>query len=748
MTLPRLLRTRQWSAVLVAAAAAFVLRALHWGHGLPEFLEEAWPFREAWAMWGWEANRIDLNPHRFHYPSLTFYLHFLLQLAQYGLGVFTGAWRTRADLFVDFHTDPGALVVAARAMGTVFEAAGIAAVAWLGERLRPGAGFAAGLVLALSPAMLNGVRAIVPDTYVAALAAFALYAMLRGLRGGGRGSLAAAVVCIGLATGAKYPAATLLLPLGAVLIVRGGRRALWTWPLAAAGAFAVFLLTTPYALLDTQTFLRDLGFVRQLPGAGHLGRLEGSGAAFNLGTLWRNLSPVGVALLPVSLVMTARRWRERREEAVLWIALAGFAVPVFTARVEAERYMVPVLVPAALLAAAALTGLAGRLPERLRGAGRVLAPLLLLAPLAWAVLPRALVDPVSTQALAARWFERNASPADLTVQEAYGAPLHTRLRALDMQAHPRFAEASAPVRERYLGRTAFRAVQLPLTTVGPGTVTVPGIDGHEVTVPLADHAVEFNHLSYDPRLVAGADYFVTTSAVRGRFAADPGRFPAEVAFYRLLDATADVARVITPSADAAGPEITVHRVTRTFRDSVAALPPIDPLWWAATLPRAGRVALETAALPPEARVDGALRTADGSPAPWVIKLDRMYASLVRPFAHPMAVYLVELGRTGPARFFAAATLEVLPLDIEACLVYTTACAGEGAWIAARRAAERTIGMIAREGEPPPVLQLEYARILARTGDAPMAREILALLAGRGDERLAAEARAALEEIGP
>lgn len=746
MTLPRMLRTRQWAAVLVAAGAGFALRALQWGHGLPEFLEEAWPFREAWEMWGWEANRIDLNPHRFHYPSLTFYLHFLLQLAQYGIGVFTGAWRTRPDLFLDFHTDPGALVIAARAMGTAVETAGIAVVAWLGERLRPGAGIAAGLLLAISPAMLHAVRAIVPDTYLAALAAFALYAMLRHLRTGGRGALIAALVWIGLATGAKYPAATLLLPLGAVLIARGGRRALWVWPLAAAGAFAVFLLTTPYALLDPQTFLRDLGFVRQLPGAGHLGRLEGSGAAFNLGTLWRDLGPVGVLLLPVSLAMTALRWRERREEAVLWIALAGFAVPVFTARVEAERYMVPVLVPAALLAAAALADLAGRAPGRVRAAARALAPVALLAPVVWTVLPAALASPVSTQILAARWFERHASPAELIVQEAYGAPLHTRLRALDMRAHPRFAEASEPARERYLARPAFRAVQLPLTTVGPGTVVVPGVDGHEVTVQLADHAVAFNDLSYDPRLFAGADYVVTTSAVRGRFTADARRFPVETAFYRLLDATAEVAGAIAPSRDAAGPEITIYRLTRAFRDSAEAMPPIDPLWWAATLPMTGRRALESRALPPEARVDGALRTPDGAPAPWVLRLDRMYASLVRPFAHPMSVYLAELGRTRGARFFAAATLEVMPLDIEACLVYTTACAAEGAWAAARRAAERTIGLIVRDGEPPPVLQMEYARILARTGDVPLAREILESLAARGDERLAAEARAVMDEI--
>jgi hypothetical protein len=110
------------------------------------------------------------------------------------------------------------------------------------------------------------------------------------------------------------------------------------------------------------------------------------------------------------------------------------------------------------------------------------------------------------------------------------------------------------------------------------------------------------------------------------------------------------------------------------------------------------------------------------------------------------VYLTDLGRTGGARLFAAATLEVMPWDIEACLVYTTACAAEGSWSAARHAIERTIAVVARDGEPPAALQLEYGRILARTGDAPLARTILASLAARGDERLAAEVRAVIDEI--
>ncbi len=742
---PGPLRLRQKVALGLAIALGLTFRMLQWGHGLPEFLDEAWPFREAWAMWGWDAGRLALDPHRFQHPSLTLYLHFALQQVQYAFGLLTGAWTNKADYFLAYHTDPGALVVAARVMATTFELAGIGAIAWLGERLRPGAGLVAGVVLAISITMLHGVRTIVPDTYMAALSAGALLAMIRHLRDGRKTSLVAAVVLIGLATGAAYPAATLLLPLGVVLFMRRPGRAWLAWPIAAAGAFVVFLATTPYAVLDFHAFVHDVGFVRQLPAAG-LGGPAGPRAAFDFGRLLGNLGPVGLVLLPVSLVLTVMHRRERREDIVLWVALAAYALPVFTARIEADRYLIPMLGPAALLACAALMDLAARAPDRWRAVSVALAPAVLVLPLVPYALGGALLRPLSTRVLAARWFEQNTDASPLIVQEAYGAALHTRLRALDMRSHRLFRTASDSARARYLRRPAFHAVQLPFVSVGPGTVVVPDSSGRPVTVRLASQAIEFDQLSYDPRLFEAVDFIVTTDAVGSRFMADSARFAAEAAFYRLLARTCGVAAEFHPGRGAAGPAITIRRVSPAFRAAARAMGPLDPLWWAATLPLSGRRALEDAALPPAARTDGAVRAPNGAAAPWVRVLDHMYASLVRPFAHPMSVYLVELGRDAPARFFARATLEVIPDDVEACLVYTTAAAADGEWADARGVIERTIGRIARDGEPPAALQTEYARILAKTGDGPLAREILESLAARSDPATAARARALIGEL--
>ena len=65
-------------ALLVLAAIGLRLAELKWG--LPDVLEEATPFREAFDMWGWHPRTpVDLNPHFFKYPSLVIYLNLVGQ---------------------------------------------------------------------------------------------------------------------------------------------------------------------------------------------------------------------------------------------------------------------------------------------------------------------------------------------------------------------------------------------------------------------------------------------------------------------------------------------------------------------------------------------------------------------------------------------------------------------------------------------------------------------------------------------
>jgi len=71
-------------------ALALLIRvpSLRWD--FPEVEEEALPLRKAFDMWGWDQGHLVLDPQTAGWPSLSFYVHLLLQHAQYALGRITG----------------------------------------------------------------------------------------------------------------------------------------------------------------------------------------------------------------------------------------------------------------------------------------------------------------------------------------------------------------------------------------------------------------------------------------------------------------------------------------------------------------------------------------------------------------------------------------------------------------------------------------------------------------------------------
>src|SRR5262245_29065555 len=88
------------------AALACAIRSWHIGWGLPEIFEEATPFTVAWRLWNWGSPGLDLNPHFFNYPALTFYLNFLLQAIHFGAGRLAGAYADIAAFGQAYAADP------------------------------------------------------------------------------------------------------------------------------------------------------------------------------------------------------------------------------------------------------------------------------------------------------------------------------------------------------------------------------------------------------------------------------------------------------------------------------------------------------------------------------------------------------------------------------------------------------------------------------------------------------------------
>jgi len=349
----------------------------------------------------------------------------------------------------------------------------------------------------------------------------------------------------------------------------------------------------------------------------------------------------------------------------------------------------------------------------------------------------------STQERAGRWCEAHLGRGDVLVQEAFGTALLTRSERLETESGALFAAAGVEARRRYRARAWYRIVHLPITIAGRCVASVQPRKGPPVELEIFPHVVDLNAMLYDPRLFAGVDYVLTSSAVRGRFEADP-RFVAERSFYALLDSVPEVAARFRPERGVVGPEIAIYRLGGRARAAIAARGPLDPLWWAELIPERYRAAADSilGVLSPRG---GGPRDATGAPAPWVSSLAPLYASRLATLAGPLAVNLAEVGRWAEARGLTAASLAVLPGDLEACLIYSTASGRLGEWRAARDAVERTLAWFEAEGEPPAILRLERAEILTALGERDGARaELEVVAAGGGD--LAAEARRRLAAL--
>ena len=216
------------------------------------------------------------NPHFFNYPSLSFDL----LAALYWVGDRLGALPL---------TSPGGdgpspdHYVWARLLVLTLATLTIPVTAELGRRLvSPLAGASAAVVLAVTP-LFSGFSYLgtvnPPLALWSALAGLTAVGVLQ--RGRTRDWVLAGVAA-GLAVGTKYVAfpAALLAPL-AMLLAPAGPRPRWAWRhlvLFGAVAGAVFLASSPYILLDFETFSKDLartGEVYKFEGSFHFHEGEG-----------------------------------------------------------------------------------------------------------------------------------------------------------------------------------------------------------------------------------------------------------------------------------------------------------------------------------------------------------------------------------------------------------------------------------------------------------------------------------------
>ena len=408
-----------WAIILVAAA----LRIFPVWFGLPYLYARPDEAESISRASGILAG--DLNPHFFHWPSLTFYLFAA------GLGTVSGI---RSLGGIEPSLPVNVALITARTLVAIAGALTVVPLFRLGRRM---AGQTAGLLgagcLAVVPLHVRDSHFAMTDVLMTLFVVLALGCLVRAAAAASnadalRWSVVGGVVS-GLAASTKYSAAALVVAMLAAQATRGrqGRASVGGSARAVllfcAAAAAGFLVGTPFALLDAATFARDVLFdVGHLAG-GHRGVELGRGWGYHL----THSLPYGVGL-PVFAAATAGIAPLARTYPALAAVTGAFAVAFYLAIGSGYtvffRYVLPLVPVLCLLAAAGVLQVADWMFRRLAVAPPAALGILLALTAGPALVQSLWFDAVlartDTRVLAGAWLEPHLTP-ETTVHDAGNA---------------------------------------------------------------------------------------------------------------------------------------------------------------------------------------------------------------------------------------------------------------------------------------------------------------------------------------
>ncbi|UCE01856.1 MAG: glycosyltransferase family 39 protein [Candidatus Latescibacterota bacterium] len=558
---------------LVASTLALRLYGLDWG--LPQVYEEAYPFKKSWPMWGWGDDQpFDLNPHFFNYPSFYFYTQFVGQGLLFLILRAAGAIESVLDYRVLYALDKTSFYVMGRSITVLFATATVLVTFLVGRRVRGvSAGAIAAFLVAVNEVHIRKSQVIEVDVPLTLLVMCTLLFALRILDDPRTRNYVLAGVFAGLATSTKYSG--VLLPL-AILVAhvaaaprpdakparaerraqRRGRRAPPASPappgsisrvlrsltsrrllLGAAAYVTALFLTSPYILLDFDAFWVGFNYERLHMKVGHFGLDESPAIVYYARVLTDSLLGWPLALVSLAAFVYYVLWRRHAWALVLTIFPAVYVALISSFSMKAERYILPLMPIACVLAGAFVQEMLSRRLARpvVRTAAAAVITLLLAAPsfVAYARgLPRLRGD---TRTLAREWIETNVPSGSYVVSETYGPEPLSVIELSNMAAEVRehISEAISETR-------IYAMLPIPMLQVRPELMSV----------------------FYDLDLYDDvADYIVTSSSVSSRYRKDPEKFHQQIAFYDELEERYELAREFGPQ-DGSGPRLKIYRNPR------------------------------------------------------------------------------------------------------------------------------------------------------------------------------------------
>ena len=373
----------------------------------------------------------DLNPHSFHYGTLWPYALFVAYGAFLVLGLVTGRFEGVGDLIALYDFDPSPLIWIGRALSASAGTVTLWCVARAGSVLVDrSTGLCAAALLGVTYLHVRDSHFATTDVPMTALLCAGLLCLALALDRGRLRDYVWAGVFAGLAASTKY-AGAFLLP--AALWMHGVRLRREGGTLAAVpdrrlvalgAAFALaFLAGTPFALLDSASFVRDV-----LAESRHL--LEGHHVDLPRGW-WQHPTVslrygMGLPLLGLGVIgLGGLVWR-RPAAGVLLVAFPlVYCLTLAAGRTVFVRYAIPLLPFLCVGAAFAVGGLARAVARRV---GPGLEPWLRVALCALLAVPSLARVAAFDRVLLARdnrlvvqaWVEANLPPGSRLAQLAPG----------------------------------------------------------------------------------------------------------------------------------------------------------------------------------------------------------------------------------------------------------------------------------------------------------------------------------------
>jgi hypothetical protein len=551
------------------AAFAFLIRIPNLRWGLPEVEEEALPVRKAFEMWGWDQGRAMLDPQTAGWPSLSFYAHFILQKIQYAIGRITGRYHDPLDFFVQ-HADVSTLMAPARFLSLLMGVAVVAIGVRLAQRLAGGwfAPLVTGLVLSLSPLLIEHSIKVTPDIFLTLFSALALNRILDVYEKGRLKDYLWSAVWIGLGASSKYTPVLLIPCLVAAHLMRRWRATGWHgWQglsdrrllLAGATCAATFFLTSPFTILNRATAKRDVSSqFAHVVTAGHFGYdLKLPGPIFYLFQVLPDALGWPALILGLTGLGLAA-WRRRKSWILVLLSFICFYAGISALRSLHPHYILPALLPIAL----GLAGLAGEyqrtvVPERMRWSPAIALGFLaiVLIPLAAQTLNESQrYSRPSTLQESKRFIMQELNRPGVTFAMENGGPDLPRSAETDFARRPVFRRLDEQDRKQLLNR--------------------PSTHRYEINMYTSD--ANGSDVYYDLRHYLNYDYIVVTGSAYHRYVGLAGQFPRQNAFYQDLERYCELVREFPESPARLGPDIWIYGIGLNTRKILEDRGPLEP----------------------------------------------------------------------------------------------------------------------------------------------------------------------------